>query len=166
MFLHNWGPELQTLVSKNARQFLTKLGRSHLPASQPPPWMHCIKIANTNKQKWCLRYIDQWRIYHPASFSSMSGHNPGSDRCLWAVSSIFIVSPQNRQRTLFPLWISILDFENQVSYHVFMLLDNGELLSQFRMRMAKVPSSCCDCRPIASAWLFPKAGVDNAWWYS
>ena len=96
----------------------------------------------------------------------MSGHNPGSDRCLWAVSSIFIVSPQNLQRTLFPLWISKLDFENQVSYYVLMLLDNRELLSQFRVSLAKMPSSCCDGRPVARAWLFPKAGFDLAWWHS
>ena len=53
-------------------------------------------------------------------------------------------------------------FKKKVSYHVLMLLNNGELLSQFRMILAKVPSSCCDDRPVACAWLFPKAGVDHA----
>ena len=44
----------------------------------------------------------------------------------------------------------------------FMLLDNGELLSQLRVSLAKMPSPGCNGTPIASAWLFPKAGVNHA----
>ena len=120
----------------------------------------------------CSWYFQNWSIHHLAgcspvpgypprlAWSGLSGlgHPPGSRCSPNAVPSIGISWPHAWQRTLFPLWISKLYLENQAIHYVVMLLDNGELLSQLRVSLAKMPSPGCNGRPIACAWPFPATG--------